>query len=75
MNRCWRRAPRRTIWSGFVRGERVATVVARFVLGLARDGGWADTTVELPPGTWTDVLGGSVVAGDGGGGPVIGAGR
>jgi (1->4)-alpha-D-glucan 1-alpha-D-glucosylmutase len=46
---------------GFVRGGRVAVVVPRLVLGLARAGGWANTHVELPAGTWTDVLGGGVV--------------
>ncbi len=55
---------------GFVRGGRVATVVPRLVLGLARSGGWGDTTVELPPGRWTDVLGASVVGSDDDGGPV-----
>ncbi len=50
---------------GFVRGGRVATVVPRLGLSLARAGGWGDTTVDLPPGRWTDVLGQSVVeAGD-----------
>ena len=70
---------------GFVRGGRVATVVPRLGLGLARAGGWGDTTIELPRGRWTDVLGGSVVGdggddgggdGGGGGGPVrIGVGE
>jgi (1->4)-alpha-D-glucan 1-alpha-D-glucosylmutase len=48
---------------GFVRGGRVATVVGRLGIGLARAGGWGATTIELPPGKWTDVLGGSVVGG------------
>ncbi len=57
---------------GFVRGGRVATVVPRLGLGLARAGGCGDTTVELPPGRWTDVLGGSVVGSDdAGGGPPV----
>ncbi len=51
---------------GFVRGGKVATIVPRLVLGLARAGGWGDTTIELPPGRWTDVLGGRVVTGEGG---------
>jgi (1->4)-alpha-D-glucan 1-alpha-D-glucosylmutase len=46
---------------GFVRGGRVATIVPRLVLGLARAGGWGDTAVELPAGLWTDVLGATVV--------------
>ncbi len=41
------------------RGGRVATVVPRLVLGLDARGGWGDTTVDLPPGTWDDVLGGA----------------
>jgi (1->4)-alpha-D-glucan 1-alpha-D-glucosylmutase len=40
----------------FVRGGEVAVVVPRLVLGLADRGGWADTTVALPPGRWVDVL-------------------
>ncbi|MEA2972913.1 MAG: (1-_4)-alpha-D-glucan 1-alpha-D-glucosylmutase [Actinomycetota bacterium] len=49
---------------GFVRGGRVATVVPRLVMGLARAGGWGDTEIELPPGLWTDVLGASVIGSD-----------
>jgi (1->4)-alpha-D-glucan 1-alpha-D-glucosylmutase len=52
---------------GFVRGGRVATVVPRLGLGLARAGGWGDTTLELPPGLWSDVLGETVVEAEGGG--------
>jgi (1->4)-alpha-D-glucan 1-alpha-D-glucosylmutase len=37
----------------FTRGDLVV-VVPRLVIGLAD--GWADTTLELPPGTWHDVL-------------------
>jgi (1->4)-alpha-D-glucan 1-alpha-D-glucosylmutase len=47
----------------FTRGGRVATVVPRLVLGLARRGGWADTAVRLPEGTWRDELTGAVVQG------------
>ncbi|MGI9120449.1 MAG: malto-oligosyltrehalose synthase [Acidimicrobiales bacterium] len=47
----------------FVRGAQVATIVPRLVLGLASAGGWGDTTVELPPGRWSNVLTGEVVAG------------
>jgi (1->4)-alpha-D-glucan 1-alpha-D-glucosylmutase len=43
------------------RGGRVAAVVPRLVVGLGGD--WADTSVLLPAGTWTDALGGSVVEG------------
>jgi (1->4)-alpha-D-glucan 1-alpha-D-glucosylmutase len=39
----------------FVRADDVAVIVPRLVLGL-RDG-WADTTVDLPPGHWVDALG------------------
>ncbi|HEV3400534.1 MAG TPA: malto-oligosyltrehalose synthase [Acidimicrobiales bacterium] len=48
----------------FVRGAetaQVAVVVPRLVLGLGGD--WAGTTVTLPDGRWTDVLGGSEVGG------------
>jgi (1->4)-alpha-D-glucan 1-alpha-D-glucosylmutase len=48
----------------YVRGDRVAVIVPRLVVGL-RDG-WGDTTVELPEGRWVDELGGSTA----GGGPV-----
>ncbi len=47
----------------FARGERVVTVVPRLVLGLARRGGWGDTTVELPAGAWRDELTGRAVEG------------
>jgi (1->4)-alpha-D-glucan 1-alpha-D-glucosylmutase len=40
----------------FVRGARVVTVVPRLVLGLGQRGGWGDTTVELPPGHWSNEL-------------------
>jgi (1->4)-alpha-D-glucan 1-alpha-D-glucosylmutase len=45
----------------YLRGEDVAVVVPRLVLGL-RDG-WGDTTVDLPAGRWTDELGGATVEG------------
>jgi (1->4)-alpha-D-glucan 1-alpha-D-glucosylmutase len=41
----------------YLRGEEVAVVVPRLVLGL--DGDWGDTEVELPSGTWVDALGGA----------------
>jgi (1->4)-alpha-D-glucan 1-alpha-D-glucosylmutase len=40
-------------------GPAVAVVVPRLVLGLAACGGWADTTVTLPPGAWIDLLTGA----------------
>ncbi|MGI9023364.1 MAG: malto-oligosyltrehalose synthase [Acidimicrobiales bacterium] len=45
----------------FCRGGQVAVVVPRLVVGLGGD--WADTTVPLPPGRWTDALGGETVDG------------
>ena len=46
-------------WS---RAEHVVAVVPR--LSGSRTGGWADTTLELPPGRWVDVFTGA--HGDGG---------
>jgi (1->4)-alpha-D-glucan 1-alpha-D-glucosylmutase len=43
----------------FVRGDRVAVIVPRLVVGLAAAGGWGDTTVELPAGEWDDALAGT----------------
>lgn len=40
--------------TGFVRGEAVATLVPRLVLGLG--GRWGATTVTLPEGRWTNAL-------------------
>jgi (1->4)-alpha-D-glucan 1-alpha-D-glucosylmutase len=40
----------------FLRGDDVATVVTRLPVGLARRGGWGDTTVELPGDGWRDLL-------------------
>jgi (1->4)-alpha-D-glucan 1-alpha-D-glucosylmutase len=40
----------------FVRGGRALTVVPRLVLGLERRGGWGDTNIDLPPGTWRNQL-------------------
>jgi (1->4)-alpha-D-glucan 1-alpha-D-glucosylmutase len=45
----------------FDRGGVVA-VATRLPVGLANRGGWADTTLDLPPGRWTDVLTGRTVA-------------
>jgi (1->4)-alpha-D-glucan 1-alpha-D-glucosylmutase len=39
----------------FDRGGVIA-VVTRLPLGLARSGGWADTRLEMPEGTWRDIL-------------------
>jgi (1->4)-alpha-D-glucan 1-alpha-D-glucosylmutase len=41
---------------GFVRGGAVATVVTRMPHTLAAAGGWREATVDLPAGTWADVL-------------------
>jgi (1->4)-alpha-D-glucan 1-alpha-D-glucosylmutase len=38
----------------FARGGGALTVTPRLTVGLARAGGWAATTLELPPGTWRD---------------------
>jgi (1->4)-alpha-D-glucan 1-alpha-D-glucosylmutase len=47
----------------FSRGDAV-TVGTRLPVRLERDGGWRDTAVPLPPGSWTDVLTGRPVGGD-----------
>jgi (1->4)-alpha-D-glucan 1-alpha-D-glucosylmutase len=39
------------------------TVATRLPVGLERQGGWGDTTLELPPGTWHDVLTGATTDG------------
>jgi (1->4)-alpha-D-glucan 1-alpha-D-glucosylmutase len=39
----------------FDRGGAV-TVATRLPLGLQSRGGWGDTTLELPDGTWRDLL-------------------
>jgi (1->4)-alpha-D-glucan 1-alpha-D-glucosylmutase len=44
------------------RGD-VVTVVPRLPVGLDRRGGWADTSVRLPAGSWRDLLGGAAVGG------------
>jgi (1->4)-alpha-D-glucan 1-alpha-D-glucosylmutase len=36
----------------FLRGEHVAVVGTRLPVGLERNGGWGDTTLSLPPGSW-----------------------
>lgn len=45
----------------YVRGGGTVTVVPRLVLSLAGD--WADTSVELPSGSWINVLTGEDLAG------------
>jgi (1->4)-alpha-D-glucan 1-alpha-D-glucosylmutase len=47
----------------FTRGGKVATVVPRLPLTLARRGGFGDTTIDLPPGDWTDLITGATVTG------------
>jgi (1->4)-alpha-D-glucan 1-alpha-D-glucosylmutase len=44
----------------FDRGSAI-TVVTRLPVGLEALGGWADTTLELPPGRWIDVVSGHEV--------------
>ncbi|QGG96303.1 malto-oligosyltrehalose synthase [Actinomarinicola tropica] len=41
----------------YLRGGHAAAVVPRLPLGLEAAGGWQDTTVELPEGSWWDELG------------------
>ncbi len=55
---------------GFLREDGVAVVVPRLVVGLARGGGWKNTTVRLPPGSWDNLLTGETMDADGGGDPV-----
>ncbi|MET0930953.1 MAG: malto-oligosyltrehalose synthase [Aeromicrobium sp.] len=43
--------------------DDLAVVATRLPVGLEARGGWGDTTVELPVGTWTDVLTGKAVDG------------
>ncbi|MFI1922235.1 malto-oligosyltrehalose synthase [Streptomyces sp. NPDC020377] len=40
----------------FARSGRVVTAVTRLSLRLAESGGWRETRLALPPGTWVDVL-------------------
>jgi (1->4)-alpha-D-glucan 1-alpha-D-glucosylmutase len=47
----------------FMRGDRVVTVVPRLVVGLARNGGWGETGLDLPPGAWHNVLSGERTSG------------
>ncbi|MGH3645969.1 MAG: malto-oligosyltrehalose synthase [Micromonosporaceae bacterium] len=43
---------------GFDRGGAVS-LATRLPVGLVRAGGWRETSVALPPGTWTDALTGA----------------
>lgn len=40
----------------FARSADLVAVATRLPVGLATGGGWRDTVLPLPPGTWTDVL-------------------
>jgi (1->4)-alpha-D-glucan 1-alpha-D-glucosylmutase len=42
----------------FVRGGEVVVLVPRLPLTLERAGGWRDTMITVPPGTWRDVISG-----------------
>jgi (1->4)-alpha-D-glucan 1-alpha-D-glucosylmutase len=44
----------------FQRSERAVTVATRLPAGLRRRGGWGDTTLALPDGSWADLLTGTV---------------
>ena len=55
----WATGPRALHAVAYLRGDRVAVVVPRLVLGLERNGGWAGTSVGLPDGDWVDCLTGA----------------
>lgn len=48
----------------FVRSGHVVTVVTRLSRRLAAAGGWQDTRLPLPDGSWREVLTGRVVTGE-----------
>ena len=52
----------------YARSEDLVVLATRLPVGLERAGGWADTALELPEGSWTDVLTGATL--DGGRVPV-----
>ena len=55
----WPRGRRAEHVVAYARGGQIVTVTARRVRALGpspADWDWQDTSVELPPGTWTDVL-------------------
>ncbi|KAA1373767.1 malto-oligosyltrehalose synthase [Aeromicrobium fastidiosum] len=43
--------------------DGLVVVATRLPVGLGRAGGWRDTTIELGPGEWTDLLTGDVLEG------------
>ena len=45
----------------FMRGDDVVTVATRLPVGLQRAGGFGETSLALPPGSWHDVLTGEDV--------------
>jgi (1->4)-alpha-D-glucan 1-alpha-D-glucosylmutase len=47
----------------FGRGPSAVTVAPRLPVRLGNEGGWADTTLTLPPGRWTDLLTGAELGG------------
>ncbi|GDY32088.1 malto-oligosyltrehalose synthase [Gandjariella thermophila] len=47
----------------FARDPRLVAVATRLPVGLARGGGWRDTTLSLPGSAWTDALTGTVHSG------------
>ncbi len=50
------RGPAEAHLLAFCRDERVVTAVTRLGRRLEEAGGWGETSLELPPGTWCDVL-------------------
>ena len=47
----------------YARSDDLVVLATRLPMGLGASGGWRDTTVDLGPGVWTDVLTGDVVDG------------
>lgn len=47
----------------YARSEDLVVLATRLPVGLERVGGWGDTTLELPEGSWTDVLTGAEIDG------------
>jgi len=47
----------------FCRSDEAITIVPRLVLGLSRKGGWRNTSVPLPNGSWRNVFTGDVANG------------
>lgn len=45
----------------YARSEDLVVLATRLPVGLERAGGWGETTLELPEGTWTDALTGASV--------------